>query len=142
MTRITGSCHCGNLTYTLEWPEGEEMPLRRCGCSFCTRHGSVFTANAGAALSGRVRDRNVLSLYTFATRTADFFVCARCGALPWVTSVIEGRTYAAVNANTFDVPTRASAAPLRSFDGELVEDRLARRKRTWIATVQIAFEPG
>lgn len=82
------------------------------------------------------------SAYTFATRTADFFVCARCGALPWVTSVIEGRTYAAVNANTFDVPPGASAAPLRSFDGEPVEDRLARRKLTWIATVHIAFAAG
>ena len=91
MARATGSCHCGNLTYTLEWPEGEEMPFRRCSCSFCARHGSIFTSHPRAALAGLVRDRTVLSRYTFATRTAEFFVCARCGVAPWATSVISPR---------------------------------------------------
>ena len=142
MTRTTGSCHCGNLSYALEWPDGEEMHFRRCSCSYCTRLGSIFTAHPRAALSGQVRDDTALRRYTFATRTAEFFVCARCGVVPWVTSVIDGKIYAAVNANTFDVPPRASASPLRSYDGEAVEDRLARRRRSWIATVEIALEGG
>lgn len=140
MPSVRGGCHCGNLTYSLEWPEHEEMHLRKCSCSFCTKHGGIYTAHPRAALLGRVRSRASLSRYTFATRTAEFFVCARCGAAPWVTSVIEGKTYAVVNAATFDVPAVTENAPTRSFDGESVERRLARRKRSWIATVEIAFE--
>lgn len=139
MKKTTGSCHCGNLTYVLEWPEGEEMPFRRCSCSFCTRHGALFTSHPRAALAGQVREATTLSRYTFATRTAEFFVCSRCGVAPWATSVIDGKTYAVVNANTFDVPPGADATPLKSYEGEAVEERLARRKRSWIALVEIVF---
>ena len=142
MTRVTGACHCGNLTYTLEWPDAEEMRFVRCGCSFCAKHGSIYTSHPRAALAGQVRDGSALSRYTFASRTAEVFVCARCGVAPWIASVIAGRTYAVVNASTFDVPPRADAVPLRPHDSEPVEDRIALRARRWIPTVEISFEGG
>ena len=67
-------------------------------------------------------------------------MCARCGVAPWITSVIDGKTYAVVNANTFDVPPHAYTVPLRPHDSEPVEDRLARRRRSWIAAVEISYD--
>jgi hypothetical protein len=136
---VRGGCHCGNLTYSLEWPQDEEMRFRKCACSFCTKHGAIYIAHPRAALFARVRSRGSLSRYTFATGTAEFFVCARCGVAPWVASVIGEKTYAVVNAATFDVPAVTGNVPSRSHEEESVERRLARRKRSWIADVEIAF---
>lgn len=136
---INGSCHCGNLSYTLDWePEPPSIPARACSCSFCTQHGGVWTACPTGRLRVTVRDPAAVSHYAFGTRTAQFHVCARCGVVPVVTSLISGRLYAVVNVNTFEAvdPARLSRAAV-SFDGEDEQARLARRQRHWIADVEI-----
>jgi hypothetical protein len=88
-----------------------------------------------------VREPDLLSKYRFGTGTADFYVCARCGAVPIATSAIDARTYAVVNANTLDTPLRAlTAGTTTSFEGETAGARLDRRKSSWIADVQIGCE--
>jgi hypothetical protein len=137
--RIPGSCHCGNIRFDLEWPgEATHIAARRCGCTFCQKHGGVWTSNPAGSLTVRIARSAQVSRYEFGTATAQFVVCASCGAVPLVTSDIEGRLYAVVNVNTFDgvEPASLSIAPA-SFDGEEVGDRLARRKRNWIADVRI-----
>jgi hypothetical protein len=85
----------------------------------------------------RVQDPARRSTYAFGTRTADFHVCATCGAVPVVTSRIDGRLYAVVSVNAFDGvdPALIRRAPI-SFDGEGEGPRLARRARHWIGDVQ------
>lgn len=42
--RITGKCHCGNVAFTLEWNgDPTAIPARTCTCSFCRKHGGVWT---------------------------------------------------------------------------------------------------
>jgi hypothetical protein len=134
---IHGRCHCGNVSFELDWPgDAANIPARACGCGFCTRHGGVWTSHPGSRLRVKIEQDALVSRYEFATRTATFHVCARCGVPPVVTSKIEDRTYAVVNVNCFDDvdPARLDRATT-SFDGESVESRLARRKRGWIADV-------
>ena len=138
---IHGSCHCGNISFELAWtPDPPEIPARACGCSFCRKHGGVWTSSPDAALEMQVKDPAFVSLYTFGTRTADFHVCSRCGVTPVATSRIDGRTYAVVNVHAFnDVePALIRAAPA-SFEGEDEAARLARRKRVWIGDVRQAI---
>ena len=135
---IRGRCHCGNVAFALDWGgDGAEIPARACNCSFCVKHGGVWTSNPRSSLVVSVTEPALLSRYAFGTRTATFHVCARCGAVPLVTSEIAGRLYAVVNVNTFEdvdrMQLRRSAA---DFDGEDVESRLARRRRNWIADVR------
>jgi hypothetical protein len=135
---IHGRCHCGNLSFSLRWePSPAEIPARACGCSFCTRHGGVWTANPQAALEVVVEDPSRVSRYSFETRTAEFHICTRCGVVPVVTSRIDDRLYAVVNVNTFEGldPAMLRHAPV-SFDNEDTEARLARRKRHWIGRVE------
>lgn len=137
--RIEGKCHCGNISYTLDWPgEGTEIPVRACGCDFCTKHGGVWTSHPDANLNSTIQDESLVSRYTFETGTADFYICSRCGAVPMVTSIIDGRLYALVNVNTFEnvEPSLLDRSPA-NFDGESTEQRLQRRKRNWIRTVYI-----
>jgi hypothetical protein len=135
---IAGGCHCGNISFTLDWkPEPSEIPARACTCSFCAKHGGVWTSCPGGSLRISVKDRSRLSKYAFGTRTAEFHVCSACGIVPVVTSRIDGREYAVVSVNAFEGvdPALVRKAPV-TFDGENEEARLARRARNWIRDVQ------
>ena len=139
---IPGSCHCGNLDYTLHWPAGESrIASRACVCTFCRKHGAAWTSNADARLEARIADPDRTSRYRFGTATAEFMICAQCGVAPLVLSEIDGRTYAVINVNTFDdshgFEVEESAT---DFDAEDETARLARRKRNWISDV--AIDPG
>jgi len=139
---IRGRCHCGNIAFTLTWdPDPLEIPARACTCSFCTRHGGVWTSNPAGALRVTIRDPALVSRYEFGTRTAEFHVCSRCGIVPVATSRIDGRLYAVVSVNAFEgvdpaLLRRASS----SFEAEDEASRLARRKRNWIGDVE--YEAG
>ena len=135
---IHGKCHCGNVSFALTWrPDPTEIQARACSCSFCTKHGGVWTSNPGGALKVVVKDPSLVFKYAFGTRTAEFHICVRCGIVPVVTSRIDGRLYAVVSVNAFeDVdPSLLRRAPA-NFDGEGEGSRLARRERNWIADVK------
>ena len=137
---IAGGCHCRNITFQLEWQgDPTAIPARACGCTFCVKHGGVWTSHPGSRLEVTVADSSLVSRYTFGTGTADFHVCARCGVVPLVTCEIAGRLHAVVNVNVFEgidrsILRRAEA----SFDAEDVESRLARRQRNWIGSVRVS----
>jgi hypothetical protein len=136
---IDGKCHCGNIAFVLDWPgEPSEIAARECGCSFCIKHGGVWTSNRDASLSVTLRHAGLVSRYAFGTETAKFYVCGRCGAVPIVTSEIANHVYAVVNVNAFE---NFDALLVRrqpiSFDGEEKESRLARREKNWIAAVRV-----
>ena len=136
--RITGSCHCGNISFELDWqPDPVEIPARACSCSFCVKHGGVWTSCPAGHLQVRLRQGDRVARYGFGTRTAEFHVCMDCGVVPVVTSLIEGRVYAVVSVNAFDdvEMSRLRRTPA-SFDGESEGDRLARRRRNWIGSVE------
>ncbi|GMV31513.1 MAG: hypothetical protein AMXMBFR59_36380 [Rhodanobacteraceae bacterium] len=134
---IHGHCHCGNLRFQLRWaPDPSEIPARACTCSFCRKHGGVWTACPSGELLVAVRDPALHSRYVFETRTADFHVCRRCGVVPVVTSRIDGTQYAVVNVNAFDGVDGSllKQSPV-TFDTEDEASRLARRRRNWIGRV-------
>ena len=141
---LTGRCHCGNIAFDLEWPEGSpRIPARACGCTFCVKHGGVWTSHPHATLAVSVQDRAHVSAYEFATRTATFHICTRCGVVPMVTSEIDGRVYAVVNVNTLENvdPARLDRAAA-NFEGEAMNSRLSRRERNWIADVRFEGARG
>ena len=134
---ITGKCHCGNIAFELRWePEPAEIPARACTCTFCTKHGGVWTSCPSGSVSVAIRDAARVSRYGFGTLTAEFHVCAACGVAPVVTSRIDGKLYAVVSVNAFDNvdPSLLRHSPA-TFDGESEEARLARRARNWIPDV-------
>lgn len=141
---IRGSCHCGNLSFDLDCtPEPAQIPARACTCSFCVKHGGVWTSCPTGSLVVQVRDPALVSAYSFGTRTASFHVCARCGAVPVVSSRIDGQTYAVVNVNAFDGVDPQRLAPGQvSFDGEDEATRLARRAQGWIPRVRFVDAAG
>jgi len=139
---IKGSCHCGNISYQLDWtPEPVEIPARACTCSFCVKHGGVWTSCPTGALEVLFRDPSRVSKYTFGTKTADFHICTVCGAAPVVTSDIDGNTYAVVSVNAMDGvdPAMLKRGSI-SFDGEEAGARLQRRAKGWIPRISFVTD--
>ena len=138
--QIEGRCHCGNIGYRLNWPgDGAEIPVRACGCTFCTKHAGVWTSHREADLVVTVRDESAISKYGFGTGSADFYVCSRCGVVPFVISAIDNHLYAVVNINTFErIDPSTFVRTTTNFDGEDIESRLERRKCNWIRTVRFS----
>jgi hypothetical protein len=141
---IRGSCHCGNISFELDWiPEPVRIPARVCSCSFCTRHNGVWTSCPTGSLRVVLREPGRITAYAFGTETAEFHVCTRCGIVPIVTSRIDGRLYAVVNVNTFEGvdPALLDRKP-SVLEGETEETRLARRARNWIGDVELVEAPS
>jgi hypothetical protein len=134
---ISGSCHCGNIAFELLWePDPVAIPARACTCSFCTKHGGVWTSCPTGRLAVAIADETRVSRYAFGTKTAMFHVCTHCGVVPVVTSDIDGKTYAVVSVNAFqDVDRALLKHASATFDAEDEQSRLARRKRNWIPDV-------
>jgi hypothetical protein len=135
---INGSCHCGNLSFRLNWqPEPGVILARACTCSFCRKQGAVWTSCPTGSLAITVRDHSRLSQYSFATRTARFHVCAVCGGVPVATSQIDHRLYAVVNVNAFEnVEPSLLSTVTASLNDEDESTRVTRRARSWIADVR------
>jgi hypothetical protein len=139
---IHGACHCRNLSFTLSWdPDPTEIQARACSCSFCVKHGGVWTSNLAGRLRVHVKDEAAVSRYAFGTHTAQFHVCSRCGVVPVVTSRIDGELYAVVSVHAFEnvEPSLLRQVPV-TFEEETEASRLARRKRGWIADVEFTTD--
>lgn len=134
---ISGRCHCGNIAFTLDWkPEPTEIPARACTCTFCTKHGGVWTSCPTGSLTIVVRNPSQVSRYAFGTETADFHICTQCGVVPVVTSEIDGKLFAVVNVNTFEnMDTSLLNRSSSTLDDETSDQRLGRRQRNWIGNV-------
>lgn len=135
---IHGKCHCGNISFLLNWePDPTQIPARACTCSFCTKHGGVWTSYPNGSLKVRVKNSSLVSKYAFGTETADFHICTGCGVVPLVTSQIDDHLYAVVNVHSFEgVDPSLFSHASANVEGEEKESRLARRKRNWIGHVE------
>lgn len=141
---LAGGCHCGNVHYRLVWPgDPAAIPARACACAFCTRHGAVWIAHPDAVLEVSIADSALVSRYSFATETAVFHLCARCGVVTVATSLIGGRERAVVNATTLaQAPGLRLERSVVDFANESTEARLARRERAWIRRVGLVLGRG
>lgn len=69
--------------------------------------------------------------YRFASKAADYLLCARCGVYVGAVTEIGGARYTTLNLNAFDEPHLELAAAPVSYDGESPAVRAERRRRRW-----------
>lgn len=139
MNALRGSCHCGNVGFTLLTQQSEQSLVpRRCGCTMCRRHGASWVSDPQARLELSCRDPARVSVYQFGQRTSHWIVCAQCGVLTAAISKIEGRLRAVVRSQSMVDHHFSAPEVATDFEDEAVEGRLARRARTWIGSVTIS----
>lgn len=122
-----GRCHCGAIGIALE--SATSLAPRACQCRFCRKHNARTVSDpSGSAvliLGGPV------VRYRFASRGADYILCARCGVYLGALAEIGGRLYATLNLNAFDDPRLDLAAEPVSYEGEGAAARAERRRERW-----------
>ena len=138
----SGQCHCGNVRIAFESAiPPAELFVRRCGCSFCRRHGGVYVSDPAGGVRFSVEDPAKLTRYRFGHKTADFLICGDCGVFLAAVMEQDGARYAVINVNTFDrtegfEPQQAAF----DYDAESEADRLTRRRARW--TPVLSFTEG
>jgi hypothetical protein len=139
MHDLRGSCHCRNVEFVLSTEKStDDLVPRRCSCSMCRRHGASYISDPDGRLVLRYRDPSLLSFYRFGHGTAQWIICSRCGVLTAVLCEIDDRLRAVVVVQSMVEHTfRASETPT-DFESESVCERLARRAKTWIGTVEVS----
>ncbi|HUJ28576.1 MAG TPA: hypothetical protein VLW85_21285 [Myxococcales bacterium] len=136
---LTGRCHCGNLSFELQ-TDLAEPPLRECQCSFCRMHASVSVSDPAGHLKFEVVDESLLSRYRFGLATADFLVCARCGAYAGALMTEGAQSWGIANARLLSrsLPQAAQAV---SYEGETAAARIERRRQRW-TRAEITIRPA
>jgi hypothetical protein len=130
---LQGHCHCGNIEvrFTTVNPAGQ-LRLRRCTCSFCSRHGARAVSDPDGSVEIHVNDAAQMLRYRFGLRSADFLICRRCGIYVAAVMADADQYYATLNANVFDTPDfRERPAEPFDYSNETVEERCARRRQRW-----------
>lgn len=140
---ISGRCHCGNIEYLFSSPIPKlELPIRTCGCSFCTKQGACYTSHPRGRLQVRVRQRKQIQRYRFGSEQAEVFLCTHCGVFPFILGEIDDKEYAVINANSINGLhiDRAALAPPLQLEEQSAEERSARWKQSWIPQVTINYQ--
>jgi hypothetical protein len=122
-----GRCHCGAIR--IQFESGKPFAPRACQCGFCRRHGarSVSDPDGAATLTLAAEPLR----YRFASGSADYLICPRCGIYVGAMARIEGRDLVTLNLNAFDDPRPELAAAPVSYDGESAATKTERRRERW-----------
>lgn len=126
-----GACHCGAIGFAYETTVAPEAwLLRACMCRFCRTHGAVTTSDTQGALELVCRDPELLARYQFGFRTADFWLCLRCGVYLGA-ATLDGRA-GIINTNALTDRGLPLSQPYpMSYEGETAASRTERRQQRW-----------
>ena len=130
-------CHCGNLEARFETQQlAEELTVRSCQCSFCTRHRARTVVDPQGLARIAVHDPELLSRYQWATRSAEFLVCRRCGNYLGAVMGVGDGWVMTLNINLFDEVARFAQEPIKvDYDAETPAERRRRRETGWTPAV-------
>ena len=112
MVKHTGGCHCGRVRFEVVAPAALEVS--ECNCSMCGKSGFlhlIVPADRFKLLSGA----DVLTSYSFNTRTARHLFCSVCGIKSFYVPRSHPDGYS-VNARCLDAGT-ATGMSITKIDG-------------------------
>lgn len=122
---LSGSCHCGAVTWTFEEDPGS---VTACNCTVCRRYGALWIygwEDEGVSVSGLTR--------SYARgRAVTYHFCPTCGCLVYYRGAEleeDGRRKMVVNLRMIDNPMPVSTLPIDHFDGFDTFEDLPRDSR-------------
>jgi hypothetical protein len=141
---IDGKCHCANIAFKLEW-EGDppEIPARACNCSFCVKHGGVWTSNPKARLAVAIRDASLVSKYVFASRTRPHFMSARAAApCRWLPAKLRTISMRSSTSTFWKMSTHRGFTEPPSRSRAKMSDRVLRVERATGSPMSVSSTKG
>lgn len=97
---LTGSCHCGAVSYTLDGDTPDSAMA--CNCSICRRKGYLLHFAPAAAFTAH-GDADAATSYHFNQHKIDHLFCTTCGCAPYSTGKgPDGTAMVAINLRCAD----------------------------------------
>ena len=139
----TGSCHCGNISITLQTQlNPTQFVVRDCQCSFCRKHNSSAISDPDGKLTINISDIAQVNRYQFGLRTAEFLICRTCGVYVAACTLNEENKRGIVIVSTLDDAAEFTSKPRAvDYDAEDKAGRIERRNERWMPA-QIKFDEG
>jgi hypothetical protein len=120
------SCHCA--AYQARLFSDAELRPRSCACGFCRRHGARTFSDPNGNVQFKTLGAHV---YRFGFGVTDYLVCPTCGVYLGALMRVDGANLATLNLNCLiDQPPMPEPVAV-DYEGESVEERMARRRRNW-----------
>jgi hypothetical protein len=112
MPTYQGSCHCGNVAYTVEGTIDKAMA---CNCSMCQRKGSLLWFVPKTQFTLKTPDANA-GTYLFNKHFIKHRFCTTCGIHPYAEAEQKGTPMAAINVRCLE-DIDLDAIPVQHYDG-------------------------
>jgi hypothetical protein len=129
-----GACHCGAIgfNYLTALPP-TAWEIRACQCGFCRAHAALSTSDPAGRVEFIEREPDSMKRYRFATRTADFLVCATCGVYVGAVMKTPRGWFGIINVRALrPAPPGLAQTTAMIYDAESATERLARREARWM----------
>lgn len=140
MHKLTGGCHCGNISLEVELSaEPSSYHPRACDCTYCRQHGASWLSDAKGSVVIRVADPRQRGVYRQGSEQAELLLCRRCGGLMAVLLQADGKVFGAVNAKAFVASDVAFGAEICVSPQKLAAaDKVKRWRDLWFSRVVLA----
>ena len=113
----SGGCHCGAVAFEVLAPD--EIEVRECNCSMCSRVGFQHYIVPKSRFR-LLRGEDALTTYSFNTRTAKHLFCSVCGVKSFYVPRSHPDGYS-INYRCLD-PLDFTSVVTSEFDGKHWED--------------------
>lgn len=128
-----GACHCkaiGFVYRTAHHPG--EWNIRACQCNFCRAHAALTASDPQGFLEFIEHDRDVMRLYRFGQRTADFLICSSCGVYIGAAMKSERGRFGIINTRALWALSLSLREPApMNYEREQAAERTGRREERW-----------
>lgn len=129
---FNGSCHCGAIAFVFETQRPvAAWTVRACQCSFCRSHGVRMTSDPAGTARFQLNDAAQLHRYRFGLQSCDFLLCRNCGVYVGAVTASARGQFATLNTNALRPRVVVPAPTPVSYDGETLQQKLARREAGW-----------
>ena len=133
MQKLTGSCHCGNVSVVFETDlTPADMVPRACQCSFCRLHSTAALSDPDGRLTFTATDPEALNRYSFGLGSTEFLICRNCGVYMGAFMPDGDAAFANVMAGVLDARDDISSDPVPVHRSqENLYERQTRRRAMW-----------
>ena len=131
-----GSCKCKNIEIHWQLIDLSLVP-RACQCSYCVSKGAVYVSKSRSRFEALIHDDACYARVQHGSKSATFHECTNCDVVVFVTVVIDGEVYGALNANCLINKIGFSTPVPTDFSAESGAHKQERWRQNWCCPVLI-----
>jgi len=140
MHKVTGECHCGNISYVAEMPKAPSTyKPRACDCNFCVSHGAEYISDKNGFLIFTIKNKSEINRYKQGSQILEFLICKKCGVLVGALYKDETNIYSSINIrpsrSAYEFGLTEEISPEQLND----KQRIELWKSFWFRNVQFKY---